>query len=74
MMETNENDRGFIVMRIEPSKRLSELCRYPYFIEKKFKVEKLLKAGIITEGDIDRMKEGAKISAKIKVEVRNNVP
>ena len=57
----------FIIMRIEPSKRLSELCGFPHFIERRFSVKELLENGVIDEGDLANMKSGAEICKKIPV-------
>ncbi|KKK75919.1 hypothetical protein LCGC14_2868900 [marine sediment metagenome] len=52
-----EQERAqYIIMRIEPSKRLSELCGFPYFVERRFTVEELLEQGVIDENDIEQMK------------------
>ncbi len=44
-----------IIVRIEPSKLLSEILGTPYFIERSFTVEELLKNKIITQDDITEM-------------------
>ena len=56
-----------VTMSIEPSKELSELCRFPYYIEKKFTVEELMKNGIINDNDIVRMEKGEQICKQIPV-------
>lgn len=45
-------------MRIEPSKRLSELCGFPYFVEKRFTVKEALENGLVNECDLKQMKKG----------------
>ena len=64
-----EQERAqYIIMRIEPSKRLSELCGFPYFVERRFTVEELLEQGVIDENDIEQMMQGTEIHKKIRVE------
>jgi len=54
-----------VILRIEPSRRLSELCGSPYFIEKRFLVKELLEQGVISEGDVKEMRQGKEICKKI---------
>lgn len=64
MMDVSEQT---VVVRIEPSKRLSELCGFPYFVEKRFTVKELLEKGIIDENDLEEMRQGKEISKDIPV-------
>jgi len=57
-----------VIVRIEPSRRLSELCGFPYFIEKRFLVKELLEKGVISEGDVKEMGQGKEIYKKIRLE------
>ena len=59
-------DRRTVIMRIEPSKRLSELCGFPYFVERYFTIKELLEQGVITENDIREMERGKEIQKSIK--------
>ncbi len=56
-----------VVIRIEPSKRLSEILGVPYFIERRFTTKELLKQGVISEDDIEQMKQGKEIRKQIEV-------
>ena len=56
-----------VIMSIEPSSRLSELCGFPYFIEKRFTVQELLEKGVIDENDIREMRQGKQICKKVPV-------
>lgn len=56
-----------VIVRIEPSSRLSELCGFPYFIERRFKASELLEYGVINKDDISKMATGAEISKRIPV-------
>ena len=55
-----------VVITIEPSKRFSEICGFPYFIERRFSVGELLDNKMITEGDIDEMATGKQICRQWK--------
>ena len=63
-MDTSER---IVIMRIEPSSELSELCGFPYFIERLFTVGELLKQKIINKDDISKMSSGIEICKKIPV-------
>lgn len=54
-----------IIVRIEPSKRLSEILGFPYFIEKSFPLEVF--GELITEADLAEMRMGKEIKKQIKV-------
>ena len=56
-----------VIVCLEPSKRLSELCGFPYFIEKSFPAKELLDKGIINEDDIAEMEQGRQIHKRIPV-------
>ena len=55
------------IVSIEPSTRLSELCGFPYFIERRFTIKELLEKGAIDEGDVKEMEQGNKIYKKLTV-------
>ena len=57
-----------VIMRIEPSKRLSELCGFPYFIERRFTVKELLETKVIDEDDIKQMMQGTEICKSLRVD------
>jgi DNA-binding Xre family transcriptional regulator len=59
-------DNRTVIIRIEPSKRLSEIMGYPYFIERKFTVKELLEKKVITKKDLKRMERG-EIKKKVRV-------
>ena len=59
--------KRIVVMCIEPSKRLSELCGFPYYIEKRFTVKELLEQKVIDENDISEMKKGKQICKTIPI-------
>lgn len=63
-MDTSERT---VIMRLEPSPRLSELCGFPYFIERRFTLSELLEKGIIDKNDISEMATGREICKKIRV-------
>ena len=56
-----------VIMLVEPSAMLSELCGFSYFIERRFTVKELLEKGIINENDIERMKQGEGIYKQVPV-------
>lgn len=62
-----ENKVKIVIMRIEPSKRLSEILGYPYYIEKRYSTEELIKQGIINTDDIQQMGKGNEICKRIPV-------
>lgn len=57
-----------VILSIEPSKRLSEILGFPYFIDKKFTLGELLDKGIITEADIVNMEDGKQICKSVSIE------
>lgn len=57
-----------IIMCIEPSKGLSELCGFPYFVEKRFTAKELLAKGVIVEDDIREMEQGKQICKSLTVQ------
>ncbi|KKL27927.1 hypothetical protein LCGC14_2380260 [marine sediment metagenome] len=57
----------YLIMSVEPSKRLSELCGSPYLVEKRVAASELLKAGHINESDIAEMRTGKQICIQIPV-------
>ena len=59
--------KKYVIMRIEPSKRLSELCGFPYFIERCFSVKELFDNKIINENDIKEMRNGNEICKSVPV-------
>ena len=63
-----DDSETYVVVSIEPSKRLSELCGFPYFIERRFPLGELLDKGIVDEDDIDKMRGGQQIHKRIKVD------
>ena len=65
---TERRQGQYVVIRVEPSKRLSELCGFPYFIERRFTVEELLEKNVINEDDVEQMRQGIEISKSIRVE------
>jgi hypothetical protein len=56
-----------VVIKVEPSRELSELCGFPHYIEKRFTVKELLAKNIIDQGDIDKMALGIEIQKSISV-------
>jgi excisionase family DNA binding protein len=56
-----------VIVRLEPSRRLSEILGFPFYIERSFTVNELLEGGIIDEADISRMKAGEEIKKQIPV-------
>jgi len=56
-----------VVMRFEPSRRLSELCGFPYLIERRFSVKELLDNKMINESDVREMRKGNEICKSWKV-------
>ena len=56
-----------VIIRFEPSFRLSELCGFPYFIERKSTVEELKEQGIINDDDIAEMAQGKEICKQIPI-------
>jgi DNA-binding Xre family transcriptional regulator len=59
--------KQFVRVRIEPSRRLSEIIGFPYYIERHFTVNELRKKGIIDEADISRMKTGEEITKSVRL-------
>ena len=60
-----------LIVKVEPSKRLSELAGFPLFIERRFPVGELLKDGVIDEDDFKRLQEGEEIQKSMKVARRD---
>lgn len=56
-----------VVVRIEPSKRLSELCGFPYCIEKRVPLKELFDEKMIDKDDIKKMEQGNEIHKSWKV-------
>ena len=56
-----------VVMRLEPSKELSEILGFPYFIEKKVPLQELLDNNIISHIDVDLMELGIEIPVRMEV-------
>lgn len=56
-----------VVMRIEPARRLSMLCGFPYFIERRFTVKELLENKVIDENDVNEMEQGKEIQKHLPV-------
>ena len=56
-----------VIMTIEPSKRLSELCGFPYYIEKRVPLKDLIKYRRVTSEDIKEMEQGKQICISIPV-------
>lgn len=54
-------------VKLEPSRRLSEIIGFPYYIERSFTVDELLEKGIIDQADITRMQAGEEIEKQIPV-------
>jgi len=54
-----------VIISFEPSKRLSELCGFPYLVESRFTTKELLDKGIIDNSDIAKMKQGESICKNI---------
>ncbi len=57
-----------IIIRLEPSKRLSELCGFPYFIECRVSVGELLGKGMIDDNDVRKMEGGNEICKRWRVD------
>ena len=56
-----------VVVRLEPSRRLSEILGFPYYIERTFTTDELLEKGIINQEDIARMATGEEINKQIPI-------
>lgn len=59
-------DKRRIIVRMEPSKRLSALCGFPYFVEQSFTVNELLKNKVITQDDVLKMEVEGEIQKNLK--------
>lgn len=57
-----------VIVSIEPSKRLSELCGFPYFIERRFTTKELLEKRVIDESDVREMRQGKQICKKVAIQ------
>ena len=62
------NRERTVAMYIEPSKRLSELCGFPYFIRRRFTIGELLEKGMIDENDISKLARNGEIRKRIPVD------
>lgn len=62
-MTSNKN----VIVALEPSSRLSEILGFPYYIERVFTVDELLKKGIINQEDIARMSTGECIKKQVPI-------
>ncbi len=56
-----------VIVCLEPSKRLSKLCGFPYFIERRFATNELLKQGVIGKNDISEMRQGKQIRKRVSL-------
>ncbi len=65
--EVIEQER-YVTIRFEPSKELSALCGFPYYVDRRFTVRELLEQGIINEDDMERLMQGVEIHKSIRVE------
>ncbi len=65
---TEQKQEQYVIIRVEPSKKLSALCGFPYLIEQRFTVEELLEKNVINEDDIEQMRQGIGIHKNIRVE------
>ena len=59
--KTDDKSEQIVIMCLEPSKRFSEICGFPYYIEKRFTVKELLKQKVIDKNDIIEMEGGKQI-------------
>ena len=57
----------YVIVSLEPSKRLSELCGFPYFIQRRFSVRELLDNKMIDENDVREMRNGGEICKNWRV-------
>jgi hypothetical protein len=57
----------YVIVELEPSNRLSELCGFPYFIQRRFTLSELLEKNIINLQDIEQMEQGKEIHKKLRV-------
>ena len=58
-----------LIIKIEPSKTLSSLCGFPYFIEKVLSIDGALEQGLINDKELEQMREGEEICKRLKVNV-----
>ena len=65
---SEQNQEQYITIRFEPSKRLSALCGFPYYVERSFTVKELLEQKIIDEDDVERMLQGIGIHKSVRIE------
>ena len=56
-----------VMMRIEPSKRLSGILGFPYFIEESIPLSKLLEDKITTSEDVAFLESGKEICKQIPI-------
>lgn len=54
-----------VVVTVEPSKRLSDLCGFPYYVEQVVNLEELYKQGIVTPEDIEKLETGEQLHKQI---------
>ena len=59
--------KSTVFIRLEPSKRLSEMIGYPYVIERKYSIKELLAKDIITENDLEKIRNGQEILKRLRV-------
>ena len=58
-----------VIVKFEPSKRLSEIMGFPYYIERSFTVRELLSQHLISEDDIRQLEQGNEIEKSIPIVV-----
>ena len=56
-----------IIVTVEPSRRLSELCGFPYYIEKRIPLSTLIKQGVVTDIDLKEMEQGKQLHKSIPI-------
>ena len=62
-----DNKEDTVIVAFEPSKALSDLCGFPYIIERRFTVKELLDKRVISKSDVKGMKQGKHISKKVPI-------
>jgi len=63
--EREMNLQRNVVVTVEPSKRLSDLCGFPYYVEQVVNLEELYKQGIVTPEDIEKLETGEQLHKQI---------
>ena len=63
-----------VIMRIEPSQRLSELCGFPYFIEKTMPLKWFIENKYISNADVELMEQGIEIPVNVRTKPPLNSP